>query len=139
MLFMTKWSILLLALKSFIICETIFSFLPIVFSFTFLWALIFFSVESEDIYLLFTYLEPNIDWIVLNPEKPTYFHPPLYKIWAKDSLLLFSFAPISIQWSTKLNYKSAEGVLGMGTQLRRMEGADESTELWRLPQPFISF
>ena len=33
-----------------------------------------------------------------------------------------------------LNDKSIAGVLGTGTWGSRMEGADESTELWRYPQ-----
>ena len=33
--------------------------------------------------------------------------------------------------------KSIDGVLGIRTQGRRMEGADETTELWRPPNCFI--
>ena len=31
------------------------------------------------------------------------------------------------------NWKSVDGVLGIRTQGRRMDGADETTELWRPP------
>ena len=33
-----------------------------------------------------------------------------------------------------INGKSVDGVLGTRTQCGRMEGADESTELWRHPK-----
>ena len=35
--------------------------------------------------------------------------------------------------STKLDYKSVDGVLGIRTQGRWMVGAEESTEQWRPP------
>ena len=44
---------------------------------------------------------------------------------------------ILIQWQiynfNNINWKSVDGVLGTQTWDGRMEGADESTELWRHP------
>ena len=38
-----------------------------------------------------------------------------------------------------INGKSVDGVLGTRTQCGRMEGADESTELWRHPKYCIFY
>ena len=62
--------------------------------------------------------------------------------WAKPALFLFIFVLFSDRmdkYSTNLtiNEKSVDGMLGTRTQGSRMEGADESTELWRHPIYFI--
>ena len=47
--------------------------------------------------------------------------------------LFSSFSQYNDKYSTKFDYKSVDGVLGIRTRDRRMVGANESTELWRLP------
>ena len=61
--------------------------------------------------------------------------------WAKPGLFLLIFILFSHhmdKYSTNLtiNEKSIDGMLGSQTQGSRMEGADESTELWQ--HPFVS-
>ena len=54
------------------------------------------------------------------------------KEWANPGLYLFIFVLFTLQFQYKLK-KSVDGVLGIRTRGRRMVGADETTELWRLP------
>ena len=60
---------------------------------------------------------------------------PTCLVWAKPGLFLFIFVPflntMTDKYSTKFDYKSVDGVLGIWTE--RMVSADESTELWRHP------
>ena len=63
---------------------------------------------------------------------------PFLKKWAKPGYFLFIFVLFShcmYKCSTNLTIieKSIDGMLGSGTRVGRMEGADESTELLRHP------
>ena len=56
----------------------------------------------------------------------------------KNRLLFVYFRPflkaMANVGSAKFNYKSVDDVLGIRTRDRRMVSADESTELWGLPE-----
>ena len=54
------------------------------------------------------------------------------KKWAKPSFFLFIFVLFHIAKTNKAQYKceSIDGVIGTRTQGSRMEGTDETTELW---------
>ena len=61
--------------------------------------------------------------------------PDLCEIWPKPCLV-FIFVIFSVNWQIKYNTyatngKTINGVLGIQTRDSRMEGADESTEIWR--------
>ena len=45
---------------------------------------------------------------------------------------LCPFSQYNEKYSTKCDYQSLDGVLGIRTRDRRMIGVDESTEVWRL-------
>ena len=70
----------------------------------------------------------KVNWSLLSDVKNIL---PLFKFWAKPSLFLLIFVLF-----TNLTFidKSIDGVLGTRTRGGRMEGADESTELWRHPR-----
>ena len=60
--------------------------------------------------------------------------------WAKPGLFLFHFVLFShckdkYSINLTINEKSVEGVLGSRTRGGRMEGADESIEIWWDPKP----
>ena len=57
-----------------------------------------------------------------------------FNIFIKGLFCLFSsFSQHNGKYSTNLTIKSVDGVLDTQTRDGRMVGADESTELWRLP------
>ena len=53
--------------------------------------------------------------------------------WAKPLFVLFSDRMDKYSTNLTINEKSVDGMLGSRTRGGRMEGADESTELWRHP------
>ena len=60
-----------------------------------------------------------------------------FKKWANPGLFLFIFVLFTFEFNWQIyslnyiNWKSIDGVLGTRTRGSWMEGADESTELWR--------
>ena len=57
----------------------------------------------------------------------------LFKKWTNPGLFSVYFRSFLITVSIQIE-KSIDGVLGIRTHGRRMVGADETTELWRLPK-----
>ena len=53
--------------------------------------------------------------------------------------LISSFSQYNDKHSTKFDYKSIDGVLGIQTRDCRMVGTDESTELWRPPPKYVVY